>query len=292
MRLEFGVPTDKSAAEVRLGIEKGFFRDEGIDLSVRIVFGGPPLAAAYDRGELVFGEIGSPPAINAIAAGARFRIIGSGTRQKAHMYLGVRPAIRSFAELKGQRIGLLSIGSCPDWFLRRILAVEGLDPARDVTFVPLLEDYPRVIDLIKEGRIDACLATEPAISEGEAKGLINVWRAVYEARYVPDFQWVVVVANTNFITQEPALIQAALRALRRSNHYALAHVDEFADVIARHNRIEPDIARRSIVRELSHLHPETSLDRAGLEKAIDLQFALGGIPVRLGIEAFTDRAFA
>jgi ABC-type nitrate/sulfonate/bicarbonate transport system substrate-binding protein len=176
MHLEFGVPTDKSAAEVRLGIEKGFFRDEGIDLSVRIVFGGPPLAAAYNRGELMFGEIGSPPAINAIAAGARFRIIGSGTRRKAHMYLGVRPEIRSFAELKGKRIGLLSIGSCPDWFLRRILVVEGLDPAHDVTFVPLLEDYPRVIDLIKEGRIDACLATEPAISEGEAKGLISVWR--------------------------------------------------------------------------------------------------------------------
>jgi ABC-type nitrate/sulfonate/bicarbonate transport system substrate-binding protein len=218
-------------------------------------------------------------------------IIGGGTRRKAHMYLGVRPGIRSFAELKGQRIGLLSIGSCPDWFLRRILAVEGLDPAHDVTFVPLLEDYPRVIALIKEGRIDACLATEPAISEGEAKGLINVWRAVYEARYVPDFQWVVIIANTDFIARDPALIQAALRALRRSNHYALSHVDEFADVIARHNRIEPAIARRSIVRELSHLHPDTKLDRAGLEKAIDLQFALGGIPARLSIEAFTDLRF-
>jgi ABC-type nitrate/sulfonate/bicarbonate transport system substrate-binding protein len=206
------------------------------------------------------------------------------------MYLGVRPEIRSFAKLKGKRIGLLSIGSCPDWFLRRILAVEGLDP-HDVTFVPLLDDYPRVIALIEEGRIDACLATEPAISEGEAKGLINVWRAVYETRYVPDFQWVVVVANTGFIARDPALIQAAMRALRRSNQYALSHVDEFADVVARHNNVDLAVARRSIVRELPHLHPDTELDRAGLEKAIDLQFALGGIPTRPGIDAFTELRF-
>ena len=68
-------------------------------------------------------------------------------------------------------------------------------------------------------------------------------------------------------------------------------MDEFADLVARHNRIELAIARRSIVRELSHLHPDTELDRAGLEKAIDLQFALGGIPARAGIEAFTDLRF-
>ena len=43
-QLEYGVPTDKCAVTVRMGIEKGFFRDEGIDLRVRVVYGGPPLA--------------------------------------------------------------------------------------------------------------------------------------------------------------------------------------------------------------------------------------------------------
>ncbi|MGH9418347.1 MAG: hypothetical protein ACRD3J_00115, partial [Thermoanaerobaculia bacterium] len=61
MKLEYGVPTDKCALTVLLGIEKGFFREQGIDLSVRVVFGGPALAAAYDSGQLQFGEIGSPP---------------------------------------------------------------------------------------------------------------------------------------------------------------------------------------------------------------------------------------
>ena len=46
--IEYGVPTDRCGLQLRLGIEKGFFRDEGIDLALRIVFGGPEIAAEFD----------------------------------------------------------------------------------------------------------------------------------------------------------------------------------------------------------------------------------------------------
>lgn len=100
--LDYGVPTDKAGINVRLGIEKGFFADEGLDLCVRTVFGGPPLAAAYDRGDLHIGEIGSPPAVTAMSRGARFKIVGGAMRRKAHLYLGVRSEIQDFQELRGQ----------------------------------------------------------------------------------------------------------------------------------------------------------------------------------------------
>ncbi len=83
-KLIYGTPTDKSGIAVRMGVEQGFFRDIGIDLDVRTIFGGPPLAAAYDSGAFVFGQIGSPPAVNAIAGGAGFRIVGGGLRRKLH----------------------------------------------------------------------------------------------------------------------------------------------------------------------------------------------------------------
>ena len=88
-KLEYGTPTDTTGTSVQLGIEKGFFEEEGLDLSIKVIFGGPELAAAYDSGEILVGEIGSPPAINAIASGKRFRIVGSGCRRQAQMYLCV-----------------------------------------------------------------------------------------------------------------------------------------------------------------------------------------------------------
>ena len=52
MKLEYGVPTDKEGLQLRFGMSKGVFRDEGFDASLRVVFGGPEIAAMYDSGEL------------------------------------------------------------------------------------------------------------------------------------------------------------------------------------------------------------------------------------------------
>ena len=73
--IEYGIPTDKEALQLRLGIGKGFFRDEGLDFSLRVIFGGPEIAAAYDSGALKIGELGSPPATTALSKGARFHIV-------------------------------------------------------------------------------------------------------------------------------------------------------------------------------------------------------------------------
>ena len=63
--INYGVPTDRCGLQLRLGIEKGFFREHGIDLTLRVVFGGPEIAAEFDSGRLKIGELGTPPALTA-----------------------------------------------------------------------------------------------------------------------------------------------------------------------------------------------------------------------------------
>ena len=58
--LTYGVATDRCGLQLRLGVQKGFFRDEGIDLELRVVFGGPAIAAELDAGKLLVGELGAP----------------------------------------------------------------------------------------------------------------------------------------------------------------------------------------------------------------------------------------
>src|SRR3990172_5814618 len=101
-RLDYGIPQDKTGLQLRLGVDKGFFRDEGIDLNIRVIFGGPEIAAAYDSGELKFGEFGTPPATTALSRGARFRIIGGGVRRRALSSLVGRPEIQYWADLRGK----------------------------------------------------------------------------------------------------------------------------------------------------------------------------------------------
>lgn len=291
LRLDYGVPTDKTALTVRLGIDKGFFREEGIDLSVRVVYGGPQLAAAFDSGSLHFGELGSPPAIVAIARGSQFRIVGSSAWRKAHMYFGARPDIRSWEALRGKRVGLLSLGSCPEWFVRAMLVARGLDPDGHVTYVGLLDEYPRIIDVMMQGRIDAGIMVEPNMAVGEAAGAIRMWGAVYDEPTLPQFQWMVQVARPDFIEREPDLIRAALRACQRSAHYAVANVDELVDYGARLYAIPRATMERAIRRELPHLHLDGQLDMQGLEAMIQVQQSLRAISKPMKAAAIVNTEF-
>ena len=282
--LTYGAPTDKCGITVRFGIEKGFFRDEGIDLSMRVIYGGPELAAAYHSGEISVGEMGSPPCVTAISGGAQITIIGSGVRRKAHMYLAVPQNVHDWNGLKGKRIGLLSKGSCPDWFLRAMLRERGIDPDRDLSIVGLNDDYARVVDLVAEGRIDATLAVEPAISVGEARGLLKVLQAVYEDPAVPQIQWIVRVANHGFLAKERGLVDALLRACNRSARYAADNVEAWIDFSAAHYKIERSVMATAILRDLPHLHFDGKLDLQGLERVLELQKSLGGLKKPLTVK--------
>jgi len=290
-KVEYGAPTDKSADTVRFGIERGVFEAEGLDLSVKVVFGGPEIAAAYGSGALQIGEMGSPPAINAIAAGAPFKIVSSGCRRRAHMFLGVRKGIDTFAALKGKRLGLLGLGSCPHWIARKMLTQHGLAPDTDITFVPLLERYPRIVDILESGEIDACIAMEPNLSIGEAKGLLDVWAAGFDDPYLPDFQWEVRVACTDLIEGDPELVAAVMRGCRRAAHLAARNPDDFAGFAARQFGIGEAVVRRALDREAPYYHLDGQIDLAGLQVAVDMQQELGGIERPMRAEEFTDLRF-
>src|SRR6202030_3059425 len=152
--LTYNVPTDRCGLQLRLGIEKGLFRENGIDIDLRVVFGGPEIAAELDAGRLLVGELATPPGLTAMANGARFRIIGSGVRRGAVLYFVARKQFSTFAELKRAQLGVLSKGSCSDWYMRELLRHRGLDPEADVTIVGLGQRYPEVLTLLSDGDLD------------------------------------------------------------------------------------------------------------------------------------------
>jgi ABC-type nitrate/sulfonate/bicarbonate transport system substrate-binding protein len=291
VKVEYGIPTDKEALPLALGIERGFFRDEGLDLALKVVFGGPEIAAAYDSGALPIGELGSPPALTAIARGARFRIVGSGIRRRALQYFVAAPRIDGWAALRGRRVGALSRGSCSYWFGRLVLAANGLDPDRDVELVGLNERYPKVVDLFESGELAAAVLSEPNVSIGEDRGAFATWQALTDPQFCPAMQWTVVVAGERTRANEPDLIRAVLRASRRSYHWCNDHPDEWAAFIARRLGIPEATAARSIRRERPDLHYDCRPDLAGLELAIDLQLRLGAFEERLAVADITDLPF-
>jgi len=291
IELDYGVPTDRSGINVRFGVAKGFFGEEGIDLRVRTVFGGPEIAAAYHSGDLKIGELGSPPGITAIAHGHRFKIVGSGLQRGVSLFLLLSPDIANWDDLRGKTLGALSRGSCSYWYLRELLAQHGLDPDKDVKIRGLGPDYPRQLELFAAGEIAGLLSAEPNGALGEHLGVVRSWGDVFSLAEVAQLQWVITVANEDFLVKEPELVRAVLRGALRSSQYLAEHRDEWIAFAAEHFGVLQSVAAIAIGREQPFFQFDGRLDERGLQNAIDLQHYLGAIPERLPLRRFIAEGF-
>jgi ABC-type nitrate/sulfonate/bicarbonate transport system substrate-binding protein len=289
--IEYGVPTNRCGLQIRLGIEKGFFRDEGVDLAVRIVFGGAEIAAEFDSGRLPIGELGTPPCLTAIAKGAHFKIVGSSIRRGAVQYLVVHPRIAGWDGLRRTRLGVLNRGSCSDWYMRKVLAHHSIDPDNDVSVVALGPRYPDVLELLAHGEIDGAILSEPHVTIGEQAGLFKVWLGLNAVDFVPRMQWSVVVANNDMLARQPDAVAAVLRACRRSYRYAACHRDEWTEFGARYFDISSEVMTKSVDREFDDLHFDGEIDKSGLAAAIALQEKLGAIASPLSMDEIVDARF-
>ena len=222
---------------------------------------------------------------------ARFKIIGSGVRRGAVLYFVVCKQFSTFADLKRARLGVLSKGSCSDWYMRELLRHRGLDPEADVTIVALGQRYPEVLTLLSDGDLDGAIIAEPHVSMGEVAGHFNVWLGVNACDLAPRMQWTIMVANDDLLLHEPDLIRGVLSACRRSYRYAATHREEWADFGARYFRIPRSTMMRSIERELPDLHFDCDVDMEGLAAAIALQQRLGGVPASLRLNDIVDPRF-
>ncbi len=127
---------------------------------------------------------------------------------------GVKTGIHSVADLKGRRIGISTMGSPPHLYASRVLAVNGMDPRRDVDWVV---NPPDVAELaLEQGQIDAVASAEPI---GTMLSIREKVRAVsdqaIDADYKDEFCCAVVV-NGRFARDNPAGAAKVTRALLKA----------------------------------------------------------------------------
>lgn len=284
----YGSVTKYSAVLSRFGVQAGFFAREGIDLTVRNVFGGPEMSAAVERGEVDVGEVGTPPGLTAIGEGKRIRIVGSALDRGLAFFLIARPEIGTWSDFKGKTVAALSRGSCGYWYLRDILAQNGVDPDKDVTFRHLGEDFDRQLELLDSNEIAALLSGEPYVSLGERNGIVRSWGAPQKLADVPSIQWSIQIAGEDFIAREPDLLRDVLEIVRQTGQYVHNNPDEWVSFYKKLFDVDDEIALKSIEHEWPYFHFDGQIDIPGLERALDLQYRIGSTPRRLALEEVID----
>ena len=143
------------AGPVIVGIEKGFFKAQGLTVEFVPFRGGPDLSKGVLSGDVLLGVSGGTDILVFREKGAPLKMIAAHVEGN-DFTLNVSLDVKSIADLKGKSIGVTAPGATT-WVLARVVAKQqGWNPDKDVQIVPL-------------GGLDAQLA---ALSRKETAGFV------------------------------------------------------------------------------------------------------------------------
>jgi NitT/TauT family transport system substrate-binding protein len=138
--------------------EKGFFRDEGLDVEfVKTDWDGLRDGLGLGRFDANYTLI--MYLLKPIEQGLDVKITGGVHSGCLRVQAGSKTEIKSVQDLRGKRIAIPAMGSPPFLFASRVLAAHGMDPRNDVEWVVVAPDVAGLA--IDNGQVDAVADSEP-----------------------------------------------------------------------------------------------------------------------------------
>lgn len=289
-----------SDAAIYIGIEKGYFAEQGIEVqpvSFKVV---TDILPALVNRQVDVGT-GAPTAglFNALAGGIPVKIVASNARLEPGrdggafvLRKGVADMIASAADLKHRNIALTSRGGITGQvLLDRILSPVGLSES-DVNVV-LIPGFPETLTAMATGQIDGALLPEPWVSLGVAQDQIVVWKPF--AEIAPSMENNLLVYSDEFATQRSDVARrfmvARLKAVRDYEAGFSGGRDRttLVSILTRYTPItDPAIYARM---SFSEMDPDGRVDEGSLEQLQDWYADHGYVSQRADLNAALDSSF-
>lgn len=163
-----------SNAPLFIAIDKGFFKEENLDVQLKWFDAANPVNVAVASNSVDIGAAGlTADFYNMIAQGQKMSLVADkGREEKGYAFSAlVLPndsQIKSVEELKGKKAAITTIGSTNHYAIARILEKHGMT-SKDVNWTPM-NSVSGVVDVIKGKRVDFGFISEPNVSLATDQG--------------------------------------------------------------------------------------------------------------------------
>jgi len=147
----------------------GLFKKHGLDVELVFIPGSGVLTAAMVSGQVPLTFLAGAATVTSAIGGADTVLLSCAINTLFWRLFSI-PEVKSVADLKGKKIGVTRLGTLEDGVLRYVLKERGLNPDRDVTFVPVGAAPQRVVALSK-GIIEAASFIPPQDIAAEKLGM-------------------------------------------------------------------------------------------------------------------------
>jgi NitT/TauT family transport system substrate-binding protein len=202
------------ALPVYIAQEKGFYRENNIDVDAVFTRGGGENVQAVVSGDAQIGlGTGTLAVISAIVKKAPLKIAGAEiTGMDAFWYVQGNTSIRQLEDLAGKKIAYSRPGASSHMAVLAIaeqIKAKGLKPAEPVS----LGGIPEVYTAVRTGQADAGWSVAPFQLDRVEKGELRV-----------------VVKGDDFAAKNPDAVRGFFRAQQRALDYMFEHKEETAKI--------------------------------------------------------------
>lgn len=249
-----------------VALDKSYFKDEGLDVTVAGIFhAGPEIMAAFDAGELDAAYVGEAPVTIAAArrGTACVRVLDQVNTEGSALVLSPASSLSSDKELT---LAYPSNGSVQDLLLRK--AIAGLVPNAQHIHTIVLSP-PEMITALKTGQIDGFVAWEPFPTRAVSMGIGRIQAT--SANIWPGHPCCVVVASEEFSNTRPNEMAGLVRAHKRAIAFIYDHPDEALAVAVKYTGMSEAVVRQA----LSHVTYTSVPSVIGEEEFVNFLNAIG-----------------
>jgi len=241
--IKVGVVPVVDVAPLYLGIDKGFFEDEGLEVEPVVAQGGAAIIPAVVAGDQ---EIGFSNVVSLMLGQTQdlpVKIISQGIQatddsenDTAAIAVKGSSDIQEPADLEGKTIAINTLNNISQLTVTAALDSEGVDTSTlHFVEVPL----PDMVGQLEAGQIDAAGLVEPFVTTGKNAGqrMIIYDRVATE----PKMTVATYFTSDSYLESNPDVVASFVKAMNKSLEYATEHPDEARQAIANYTQIPPDV---------------------------------------------------
>ena len=217
-----------------VAIEEGYFKEEGLDLTLVTGFGADKTMTAVISGEADIGFMGAEASVYAYQEGATDPVVNfAQLTQRAGNFLVAREEMPDFKweDLKDKKVLGGRKGGMPEMVFEYILRKNGLDPQKDLMIDQSIDFGSTAAAFSGDTSADFTVEFEPSATALEKEGAGYVVASLgVDSGYVPYTSY---SAKTSYMEKNPEIIQKFTDALQKGMEYVQTHTpEEIAQVIS------------------------------------------------------------
>ena len=243
--LKVGILPIADMAPLYLGMDLGYFEEEGLVIEPEFAQGGAAIVPAVLNDEFQIGFSNNVSLMLARQNGVPIQVIANavyaasedaGADAPNAIMVAPDSGIESLEDLAGKTVAITTLNNLGDVTVRATLENNGVDSA-SVQFVEM--PFPDMNGAIESGAVDAAWLAEPFITMGEGMGFMSLADPMYET--YPGQSIALFFAAEAWLADNPEIAQAFQRAMERSLEAAADDPDAAREIITTYSQSPPEV---------------------------------------------------